>query len=177
MLSMLRGKKGKKGFTLIELMIVVAIIGILAAIAIPNFLKFQAKSKQSEAKSNLGAVFTGEVAFFGETNRYGDFQEINWAASGTPRYHYLIGDTLGTAGTWGNSDSISNVGFSPPPAEPADWTLTLADSALGAGAAPIFDNTSFSAGAGGMISSSSSAVTDAWTIDHLRILRYTQNGT
>ena len=58
MLSML-GKKGKKGFTLIELMIVVAIIGILAAIAIPNFLQFQAKSKQSEAKSNLGAIFTG----------------------------------------------------------------------------------------------------------------------
>ncbi|WP_414645174.1 type IV pilin protein, partial [Candidatus Deferrimicrobium sp.] len=55
---MLRGKKGKKGFTLIELMIVVAIIGILAAIAIPNFLRFQAKSKQSEAKTNLGGIFT-----------------------------------------------------------------------------------------------------------------------
>ena len=59
MLSML---KGKKGFTLIELMIVVAIIGILAAIAIPNFLKFQAKSKTSEAKTNLGAIFAGDVA-------------------------------------------------------------------------------------------------------------------
>ena len=58
MLSMLRSKKG---FTLIELMIVVAIIGILAAIAIPNFLKFQAKSKQSEAKTNLGAIFTGQT--------------------------------------------------------------------------------------------------------------------
>jgi len=46
------------GFTLIELMIVVAIIGILAAIAIPNFLKFQCKSKQSEAKTNLSGIFT-----------------------------------------------------------------------------------------------------------------------
>ena len=64
MLSMLQ--EGKKGFTLIELMIVVAIIGILAAIAIPNFLRFQAKSKQSEAKTNLGGIFTAEIAYFGE---------------------------------------------------------------------------------------------------------------
>ena len=62
--------KGQKGFTLIELMIVVAIIGILAAIAIPNFLQYQAKSKTSEAKTNLGAIRTGEIAFFAENSVY-----------------------------------------------------------------------------------------------------------
>jgi type IV pilus assembly protein PilA len=47
------------GFTLIELMIVVAIIGILAAIAIPNFIRFQARARQSEVNTNLKSLFTG----------------------------------------------------------------------------------------------------------------------
>jgi prepilin-type N-terminal cleavage/methylation domain-containing protein len=50
--------KDRQGFTLIELMIVVAIIGILSVISIPNFLMFQAKARQAEAKAALGAIFT-----------------------------------------------------------------------------------------------------------------------
>lgn len=56
----------KKGFSLIELMIVVTIIGILAAIAVPNYQRFQAKARQSEAKSNLAALYAAEKAFFSE---------------------------------------------------------------------------------------------------------------
>ena len=95
--------KNKKGFTLIELMIVVAIIGILAAIAIPDFLKFQARAKQSEAKGNLGAIFTTQVAYFGEYNTYGGrigatagdgdgcFSDLGWGPEGDTLYNYYCG--------------------------------------------------------------------------------------
>lgn len=81
--------RDKKGFTLIELMIVVAIIGILAAIAIPNFLKFQCKGRQSEARTNLGGIFTAEKSFFSTYNEYSSsLPAINWAPTGCPRYVY-----------------------------------------------------------------------------------------
>jgi type IV pilus assembly protein PilA len=67
---MFKALRKQEGFTLIELMIVVAIIGILAAIAIPNFLQYQLKSRQAEAKTNLQAIKTSEVAFQAERGCY-----------------------------------------------------------------------------------------------------------
>ncbi len=71
--------RNNKGFSLVELMVVVAIIGILAAIAVPNFQRFTAKSKQSEAKSSLSAVYSAERAFAAEWQAFfADFRNIGY---------------------------------------------------------------------------------------------------
>ncbi len=70
-------------------MIVVAIVGILAAIAIPNFLRYQAKSRQAEVKINLGGIFVAETSFYGEIGTFGSFQDIGFALAGSSnRYTY-----------------------------------------------------------------------------------------
>ena len=112
-------KKIAKGFTLIELMIVVAIIGILAAIAIPNFVKFQCRSKRSEAKTNLKAMYVAQESYRGENDSYVDLSSaqigsnlIGFSPQGDKkRYDYSAGaENTGqdfTAQATGTKDSVS----------------------------------------------------------------------
>ena len=106
---MLQSIRNRKGFTLVELMIVVAIIGILAAIAIPNFLQFRLKAKTSEAKSNLGAIRSTEVAYFAEWNFY--VAGITMAnANPDPR---TVAGTRATKIAWVTTSRFSILGFAP----------------------------------------------------------------
>jgi prepilin-type N-terminal cleavage/methylation domain-containing protein len=70
MKSFSKALKRQDGFTLVELMVVVAIIGLLSAVAVPNFKKYQAKAKMSEAKLQLSAIYTAESSFYSDYNIY-----------------------------------------------------------------------------------------------------------
>ncbi|HZC81121.1 MAG TPA: prepilin-type N-terminal cleavage/methylation domain-containing protein [Nitrospiraceae bacterium] len=146
-----RRLRGNAGFTLIELMIVVAIIGILVAIAIPNFMSYQAKARQSEAKFGLGGIFTAATAFYAVNATYtvASFSELDYAAAGSPVYSYNYG---GIAINSGSSASAC---------PGTTWV----------GPSPAISATGFTAGARGNIDSDPTC--DEWIIDDLRNLTNT----
>jgi len=96
----------KSGFTLIELMIVVTIIAILATIAIPNFFTYQAKTKQAEARHNLGHIWTMEIAYRGEANTFNTLAGVGWRPQGTTRYAYTV--SAWSANTF-TAEAVSNI--------------------------------------------------------------------
>jgi type IV pilus assembly protein PilA len=155
---MLSRIKGNQGFTLIELMIVVAIIGILAAIAIPNFMTYQAKARQSEAKIGLGGIFTSATTYFAENNTYAATSPgtLGYSPAGTPKYTFYY----------------SNWNFTPV-GSPQDTGSGTCNATATLPTGVTASGTGFTAGAGANIDGDPTC--DVWTMNDARTLTNISN--
>jgi len=92
-----------KGFSLVELMVVIAIIGFLAMIAVPSFIKFLAKAKRAEAYMNLSSIYAAQKAYWAEHGEYSNVLSgkggIGWKPEGykgggtQEKFYYTYGFT------------------------------------------------------------------------------------
>ena len=133
MLRMFTKKEGEKGFTLIELMIVIAIIGILAAIAIPQFIQYRKRGYVSTLNSDCKNAYTASVAY---TVDNPDVTEIDLAALTDSGYSQTAGVTT-KANLNGNSGSITCEGRSGWGVTSATITVTSGVMSLTASSIPI----------------------------------------
>ncbi len=177
-----------KAFSMIELMVVVAIIGVLAAIGIPEYSKFQAKARQSEAKLSLAALFTAEESFRQQFNTFSvDLVNVGFSVQGQ-RLRYLTGfqsaeactgypgapaptENTAATNTWSDGTNVNLSG--------ATWALTITKPST----TPV--NTSCSATAGTFLATAygtpaTSGIDpgansgDTWTINQNKLLTNTQ---
>ena len=95
-------------------LVIILVLSVLAAIAIPNFLMFQAKSKQSEARTILVGIYEAESAFYLSNNRYSiDPNELGFRPASEPKYYQweiVSANDMGfQAMAWGNIDRDDTV--------------------------------------------------------------------
>jgi type IV pilus assembly protein PilA len=205
MKSFLKSLKRQDGFTLVELMVVVAIIGLLSAVAIPNFKKYQAKSKTTEAKLQLSALYTAQTAFFSDYNLYTQclsYMGFDPSAEAAARY-YAVGFAEGVGARDDNAHAAAvNSGMNATIC-PDDTNLTAGQSYFvagkGVGGAIVNSlalmnnnatatssvgtqvdatNMTYVAEAVGVISGDAATATtgSAFTINQLKVISNTQNG-
>jgi type IV pilus assembly protein PilA len=197
--------QSKSGFSLVELMVVVAIIGILATIAVPNFQRFQARAKQASAKTELTGVYTAQKAFYVEYNSYHpDLQMTGFAPEGVSlvdgavpvaldrnRIYSTTGGTIQTtASATGHmvytelglvasgSYGLSATSTIYPVSSVAcnDSLFTLALVEVGTAFTRDTFTVNTSGCPRGKAGHTAATNTDRWSIDQLRALKNTQNG-
>jgi prepilin-type N-terminal cleavage/methylation domain-containing protein len=178
--------KNHEGFTLLELMMVVAIVGIIAAVGVPNYQKQQERSRQTEAKTQLSSAYTAMQSFGIQTGSYTSCLSETGFQRGGGAHHYSIGFASGPGVTARNCGPEGGQ-----PCNTFFWSpvMTCADnanvthfnaniSASGAldgnprtylaGTGSSVNQTTFMIGAGGIAGRTG---TDRWQIDQARNLR------
>jgi type IV pilus assembly protein PilA len=184
--------KSQKGFSLIELMIVVAIIGILATVAVPNFTRFQAKARQSSGKSLLAGYFAAQKATYSEYQYFpGNFPGAGFKPEGQLAYRLEAtdnGDATGSATTNPNDVGAVATGCDSTADVPAAalcgnaYLGSWSELASAAVAPPVCAEAA--AGAEGAAGSFTACVgsniggtqADSWSINQLKVVTNTQNG-
>lgn len=181
-------RKSQAGFSLVELMVVVAIIGILASLAIPSVGKYMAKARQSEAKSQLASLYTAEKAFFAEYTAYhGMFGPVGYSPEGKIRY--VVGFSATTNANASNGynavaptapgNSINTFAYCGTASTMTYGCMMLngatnaTPTAADLGTA-VLTQSAFVAGAGGIVHTG--GIMDRWTINEKKELNNSQDG-
>ncbi len=172
---------------MIELMVVVAIIGVLAAIGIPQYSKFQAKARQSEAKLSLAALFTAEESFRQEWNQFSvDLRNIGFSVQGS-RLRYVTGfpatvactgyttslgapsETTAATHTWSDGSSVNTGG--------ASWATSITKPTASGGAcnatAGTFIGVAYGTPAAAVVDPGTTSG-DTWTVNQVKLISNTQ---
>lgn len=186
-----RSKIGDAGFTLVELMIVVSIVGILAAVALPNYQNFQARTRQMEAKLSLSAVYLAEMTFAAEQRSFTTCLVSAGYTRPFSNIYYSVGfgNASVTCGDGGATDCHLNdfttaapctAGAFPAGAyfasDRAVSGLPINRVTFNANAVTSITTTTFTAAAVGRVSQKGSTFIDVWTINERKNIFSTRYG-
>lgn len=186
------------GFTLLEIMVVVSIIGIMAAVAIPTYTRFQARARQSEAKIALSAIYTAQKSYSTENSTYTSclrqigYEPTGYFSASSKRYYAIgftdaasnanicgpqAGDQACATTIWTNAGTPDALDSCATNAGESHYVHSVTARQGGVNATeaelgPSVSKSAFSAGAAGNVSSSDTGL-DRWQIDQDKIIRNT----